>query len=53
VGLQAGDLILELNNQVVFGTKTFLEQTRQLKRGEVVRLYVKRGPLASYFAFYL
>jgi serine protease Do len=53
VGLQAGDLILELNNQAVFGSKAFLEQTRNLKRGEVVRLYVKRGPLASYFAFYL
>lgn len=53
VGLQPGDLILELNNQAVFGSKAFLQQTQQLKRGEVVRMYVKRGPLTSYFAFSL
>jgi serine protease Do len=53
VGLQPGDLILEINNQAIFGAKAFLEQTRRLKRGEVVRMYVKRGPLTSYFAFSL
>jgi serine protease Do len=53
MGLQAGDLILELNNQVVLGAEAFLQQTQKLKRGEIVRMYVKRGPLTSYFAFSL
>jgi serine protease Do len=53
VGLKPGDLILEINSQAVFGTRAFLDQTQRLKRGEVVRMYVRRGPLTSYFAFSL
>jgi serine protease Do len=53
VGLQPGDLILELNDKTILGAEAFLELTQKLKRGEVVRMYVKRGPLTSYFAFSL
>lgn len=53
VGLQPGDLILELNNKVVSGSEQFLQESKKLKSGEVVRMYVKRGPLTSYFAFSL
>ncbi|MDX1386115.1 MAG: Do family serine endopeptidase [bacterium] len=53
VGLQPGDLILELNNKAVSGSEQFLQESKKLKSGQVVRMYVKRGPLASYFAFSL
>lgn len=53
VGLQPGDLILEMNNKSIQGAKQFLDESEKLKPGQVVRLYVKRGPLASYFAFSL
>ena len=53
VGLQPGDLILELNDKEIHGAKEFLKASEKLKRGQVVRMYVKRGPLTSYFAFAL
>ncbi len=53
VGLKPGDLILELNNKSIVGANQFLSESAKLKPGQVVRLYVKRGPLASYFAFSL
>lgn len=53
VGLKPGDLILELNNKSILGADQFLNESAKLKPGQVVRLYVKRGPLASYFAFSL
>lgn len=51
VGLQAGDVILEFNKKPVTGQQQFFEDAQHLKSGEVVRLFVKRGALTSYFAF--
>lgn len=53
VGLQAGDLILELNDEAIEGSKDFAKMSKKLKKGQVVRLFVRRGPLSSYFAFAL
>lgn len=53
VGLQPGDVILEINNDEISGSKDFQKTTRKLRRGQIVRLFVRRGPLASYFAFAL
>lgn len=53
VGLQPGDLILEINDKEISGKKDFVKEAQKLKRGAIVRMYVKRGSLISYFAFAL
>ncbi len=53
VGLKAGDLILEFNDRAVLGSKDFIAITQKLNKGDIVRLFVRRGPLSSYFAFAL
>jgi serine protease Do len=53
VGLQAGDVILEINDNNITNSKDFFNSTQGLRSGQVVRIFVRRGPLASYFAFSL
>ncbi|MCB1215037.1 MAG: DegQ family serine endoprotease [Deltaproteobacteria bacterium] len=53
VGLKPGDIILEVNDQAIEDPKDFAQMAKKFKKGEVIRLYVRRGPLSSYFAFAL
>ncbi len=51
VGIRPGDLILEVNSHPVAGGQDFLKTTQGFRSGEMVRLFVKRGPMTSFFAF--
>ncbi len=51
VGIQPGDVILKFNDQPVVGSQDFLKKSEGLKRGQTVRVLVKRGPMTSFFAF--
>ncbi len=51
VGIQPGDVILQMNDHPVTGSQEFLKQTQGLRRGQTVRMLVKRGPMTSFFAF--
>ncbi len=50
-GIQPGDVILEINSRAVHGSQDFVKTAQTLRKGEVVRLSVKRGPMTSFFAF--
>jgi len=51
IGIQPGDVILEINNKAVTGSQDFVSNTESLQRGQTVRMFVKRGPMTSFFAF--
>lgn len=53
VGIQPGDVILKLNDQPIDGSRSFAKMSEGLKRGQTVRMLVKRGPMTSFFAFRL
>src|SRR5262249_51521959 len=53
IGLQPGDLILQINNQPVTGSQNFIQTTNNVRSGQLIRLYVKRGSMTSFFAFRL
>lgn len=51
VGIKSGDIILEINNNRVRSSSDFKKYTGKLRRGQIVRMLVKRGTLTSFFAF--
>jgi serine protease Do len=51
VGIQPGDVILQLNDRPVGGSREFMKQSQGLNQGQLVRMLVKRGPMTSFFAF--
>ncbi|MFO1462933.1 MAG: DegQ family serine endoprotease [bacterium] len=51
VGIQPGDVILQLNDRPVTGSQDFVKLSQGLKSGQTVRMMVKRGPMTSFFAF--
>ncbi len=51
VGIRPGDVILEVNSNRVDNLGDYSAAIQKLRSGEVVRMFVKRGPLTSYFAF--
>jgi len=51
VGIQPGDVILEVNNRPIVSSQEFLSTTKTFQKGQTVRIYVKRGPMTSFFAF--
>jgi serine protease Do len=51
VGIQPGDVILQINEQAISNSNDFLKMTQGLQRGQPVRIFVKRGPMTSFFAF--
>ncbi len=53
VGIQPGDVILEINNQPINGSKEFQDVSQKIQKGQIVRLFIKRGPMTSFFAFRL
>lgn len=53
VGIQLGDVVLEVNNRPITGVDSFKGEAQKLKRGEIAKIFVKRGPMTSFFAFKL
>ena len=53
VGLQLGDVVLEINNRPVTGIESFEAEAQKLRKGEIAKIFVKRGPMTSFFAFKL
>lgn len=51
VGVQRGDLLLSINNQKVNSTKEFNEASKGVKKGDIVRLFIKREDSTIYLAF--
>lgn len=51
VGIQPGDVILQVNDQAILGSQDFFKLTQRLQQGQTVRMMVKRGPMTSFFAF--
>lgn len=51
VGIQQGDLIVELNGRNIRDVATFKQYLMQVRSGEVVRLGLARGSYMYYFAF--
>ncbi|MCP5467695.1 MAG: DegQ family serine endoprotease [Deltaproteobacteria bacterium] len=53
LGLQAGDIILQINNQSIYSTKDFVRAFEESKQGDMLHLSIKRGPMMSYYSFTL
>lgn len=51
VGVQRGDLLLSINNQKVNTSKDFSSAAKGLKKGDIVRLFIKRDDSTIYLAF--
>lgn len=51
VGIRPGDLILEVNNTPINNLAEYSASIQKLKANEVVRVFIRRGNLTSYFAF--
>lgn len=51
VGIRPGDLILEVNNTPIHNLSEYSVSIQKIKPNEVVRIFVRRGNLTSYFAF--
>ncbi len=51
VGIRPGDVILEVNNTRVDNLGEYSAAIQKIKFSELVRMFVKRGNLTSYFAF--
>ena len=51
VGIQQGDLLLEMNGQGIPNLKTFSDLLDAVPAGEVIRMGLARGPTIYYFAF--
>ncbi|MFO1518362.1 MAG: DegQ family serine endoprotease [bacterium] len=51
VGLRTGDLILEMNNAPMNNTGEYNAVISKVRPGEIVRVFVKRGGMTSFFAF--
>jgi serine protease Do len=49
--LRSGDIILEINNKKVESLPDYQDAMKQVKKGDVVRLLVKRGHASIYVAF--
>ena len=50
-GLQEADVIVKVNGKNVVDVASFVHQTRSLKDGQVVRLFVRRGSSGLFLAF--
>lgn len=51
VGIRTGDLILEVNNSPVKNIFDYNNALNQIKNGEVLRVFIKRGNLTTFYAF--
>ena len=51
VGIQEGDLLLELNGRPILDLEDFKRRLGQIQQEEVIRLGLARGPNIYYFAF--
>ncbi len=51
VGVQSGDLLLSVNNLKINSVADFLAAAKKMKKGEIVRLFIKRGEATIYLAF--
>jgi serine protease Do len=50
-GVQRGDVLLSVNNTKVDTTAEYLAAARAIKKGELVRLYLKRETATIFLAF--
>ncbi|MBF0492883.1 MAG: DegQ family serine endoprotease [Deltaproteobacteria bacterium] len=51
VGLQGGDVILEINSNPINSLEDYNQTVSKIKNGDIVRMLVKRGQRSSYLAF--
>jgi len=51
IGLQTGDLLMEINGKQVASVKDFQQLYQSVGKGQVVRVGLARGPQMYYFAF--
>lgn len=51
VGLQGGDVILEINGSPIASLADYNQSVANIKSGALVRMLVKRGQMSSYIAF--
>jgi serine protease Do len=49
--VQVGDLILEINKNRIQSAEDYAQATKGLKKGDLVRLFIKRGQASVYLAF--
>ncbi len=53
LGLQVGDIILQVNNKAIYSTRDFIEIVNKTPSGEMLNLAIKRGAMMSYYSFTL
>ncbi len=51
VGVQVGDILLSLNNVKINNSSDVSAASKKIKKGEIVRLFIKRGDATIYLAF--
>jgi len=51
VGVQVGDVLLSLNNVKINNSSDVSTASKKIKKGEIVRLFIKRGDATIYLAF--
>jgi serine protease Do len=49
--IRAGDVILEIDNEAISSIADYHKAVEKVKKGEVVRLFIKRGKASVYLAF--
>ena len=49
--VQTGDVILEINGAKIQAVEDYNKAVESLKKGDMVRLFIKRGPASIYLAF--
>lgn len=49
--VRAGDVILEVNNAKIQSSDDYMKAVKDLKKGDMVRLFIKRGKSSVYLAF--
>lgn len=49
--VRAGDVLAEVNNIKIASVDDYLTATKTLKKGDVIRLFIKRGKASIYLAF--
>jgi serine protease Do len=51
VGIRTGDVILEVNNAPINNLGDYGNTIRKIRSGEIVRIFVKRGGMSTFYAF--
>ena len=51
VGIRTGDLILEVNDMPIGNLNDYNQALSRMRSGEIVRVFIQRGNMTSFYAF--